>query len=135
MKRRSFVAAVTMAVSVLASTSTSVQAQMPAAGSTEVDITALAGKWEGWWIGAESSPLEVTVRADGTYVSRRGADGGSGTFRVVKGVIVTEGDLSGGDAPWSHRTAIVRFVQKKGAAMLTGDGRTSAGAYSFTLTK
>ena len=108
---------------------------MPEGGSTDVDITTLAGKWEGWWIGPESSPLEVTVRADGTYVSRRGANGGSGIFRVVNGVIVTEGDLSGGDAPWSERAATVRLVQKNGAAMLTGDGRTSAGAYSFTLTK
>jgi len=54
---------------------------------------------------------------------------------VVNGVIVTEGDLSGGDAPRSERTVTVRLVQNNGAVMLTGDGRTSAGPYSFTPTK
>jgi hypothetical protein len=77
----------------------------------------------------------VTINADGTYVSRLGADSGWGTFRVVNRLILTEGHLSGADAPRSDRTASVTLVQKNGTAMLMGNGRTSAGPYSFTLTK
>ena len=105
------------------------------ASSTTVEVSALVGTWDGWWIGGQSYPVEVTVNADGTYVSRVGTDSGSGTFRVVNDVIHTEGHLTGGNAPLSDRTATATLVQKNGAMVLTGNGRTSAGPYSFTLTK
>ena len=108
---------------------------MAAPTATEVDLSALAGEWDGWWIGGNSFPLEVTIKADGTYVSRVGSDSGWGTFRVTNGVIYTEGHLSGAEAPLSDRMATVTLVQKNGVAMLTGDGRTFHGPYSFTLTK
>ena len=136
MNRTTFVGAVMLVVTSLSWTPVPVNGQKAAAPtSTEVDISALAGKWEGWWLGPESAPLEVIVKADGTYVSRLGADSGSGTFRVVNGVIVAEGRLSGADAPRSDRVVTVTLVQKNGASILMGDGRTSAGPYSFTLTK
>ncbi len=136
MKRTDFVAAAIMSVAALTWTSAPVKAQMTAvASSTEIDVSALVGKWDGWWIGGESFPLEVTINADGTYVSRLGADSGWGTFRVANGVIFTEGHLSGAEAPLSDRMATVTLVQKNGVAMLMGDGRTSQGPYSFTLTK
>jgi len=93
------------------------------------EVSALAGAWDGWWIGGTSSPLEVTIHPDGRYVSRLGAESGTGTFRMVNGAILAEGHLSGADAP------TVTLIEKNGAAMLTGDGRTSAGPYAFTLAR
>ena len=136
MNRTTFVGAVMLVVTSLSWTPVPVNAQKAAAPtSTEVDISALAGKWEGWWLGPESGPLQVIVKADGTYVSRLGADSGSGTFHVVNGIIVADGHLNGADAPRSDRVATVTLVQKNGASMLTGNGRAPAGPYSFTLTK
>ena len=135
MKRTRLVAVAMVAISAVAGTAASVRAQMAALAAAQLNITVLAGKWDGWWIGGNSFPLEVTINADGTYVSRVGADSGWGTVRVENGVIVAEGHLSGGDAPRADRTATVTLLQKNGAAMLTGDGRTSAGPYSFTLVK
>jgi len=124
-----------VALAAVAAPSVVVNAQMAAPAATELDIKTLVGKWDGWWIGGNSSPAEVTINPDGTYVSRLGAVSGTGTFRIVNGVILTEGHLSGARAPLSDRTATVTLVQKDGAAVLTGYGRTSDGPYSFTLTK
>ena len=133
MKR--FIAVAMVAMATVAGTSVAANAQMAAPAATEPDIRALVGTWDGWWIGGGSSPLEVTIHPDGTYLSRLGSVSGTGTFRIVDSVIVTEGHLNGAGAALSDRTASVTLVQKNGAAMLTGDGRTSAGPYSFTLTK
>jgi hypothetical protein len=111
MKRTRFVAVATVAISAVAGTA-AVRAQMAAPTAAQLDITVLAGKWDGWWIGGDSFPLEVTINADGTYVSRVGADSGWGTFRVENGVIVAEGHLSGGDAPRADRTATATLVQR-----------------------
>ena len=135
MKRMNFAAAAILSVATLTWTSMPVKAQMPAVASSDVDVSALVGHWDGWWIGGDSFPLEVTIKADGTYVSRVGADTGWGTFRIANGVIYTEGHLSGAEAPLSDRMATVTLVRKNGVAMLTGDGRTLQGPYSFTLTK
>ena len=98
-------------------------------------VSALAGAWDGWWIEATSFPLEVTINPDGSYISRLGAESGTGTFRMVNGAIITEGHLSGADTPISDRAATVTLIEKNGAAMLAGDGRTSAGPYAFTLAR
>ena len=135
MKRSNFVAVALVVLSAVAPSSMPVQAQMATQTSTDVDVRALEGKWEGWWIGGKSSPAEVVVKADGTYTSRLGAESGYGTFRVVNGVIYAQGHLSGGDAPISDRTITATLVQKNGVSMLTGNGRTEEGPFSFTLTK
>ena len=135
MRRTRLVAVAIMAISAAAGTAACVRTQMAAPAAAALDVAVLAGQWDGWWIGGDSFPLEVTINADGTYVSRVGAESGWGSFRVENGVIVAQGHLSGGDAPRADRTATVTLVQKNGAAMLTGDGRTSEGPYSFTLVK
>ena len=135
MRPMRFLAVVIVAVSAVAGASTPGMAQMAAPSSTEAGLDALAGKWDGWWIGATSLPVEVDVKPDGTYTSRVGTDTGWGTFRLVNGVIVVKGHLSGADAPLADRTATATLGQKGGVPMLTGDGRTSEGPYSFTLTK
>jgi hypothetical protein len=105
--------------------------------TTAPDVDRLAGKWRGWWTDASggSVALEVDARPDGTYVSRAGTTNGSGTFRVVDGRILTSGHLAGPDAPVSGRTSIITISERRGRPVLAGKGRSSAGPFSFELTK
>jgi hypothetical protein len=135
MKRTTF-CAVVMAVAAVACASAPVSAaDAPnASPSATVDMRALEGKWDGWFVGETSSPLEVVINADGSYRSRIGSESGEGTVRIVNGAIVAAGHLNGSQAPLTDRTAKVTLVEKNGTQMLIGNGRDSSGPYSFTLT-
>lgn len=80
------------------------------------------------------SPVQVTVNPDGTYTSRTGASSGTGTFQVVDGRVVTQGHLSG-SAFGAGRRSVVRIVERRGQPVLSGEGRSDEGPYSFELTK
>jgi hypothetical protein len=101
-----------------------------------VDVKNLAGAWTGFTKGEQgnTTPVEVQVSADGTYVSRVGSSSGTGTFKVVNGKIVTQGHLSG-SAYGSDRQSTVSVKDKDGRMVLVGQGRSQAGVYSFELTK
>ncbi|MGH7389486.1 MAG: hypothetical protein ACREM3_08505 [Candidatus Rokuibacteriota bacterium] len=109
-------------------------ASQPAAASPAMtDVRTLSGKWTGWAIGraGSSTPVEVEINPDGTYVSRMGATTGTGTFKVVGGQIVTSGHLSGPDP--SGRTSTATVVEKGGQSVLSGAGRADTGPYNYEL--
>jgi hypothetical protein len=110
--------------------------QSPSAMTRPPDVGSLAGNWDGWMQGTTGNtvPVQVKVNPDGTYTSQMGASTGSGTFQVVDGRILTKGHLSG-SAFGADRQSVVTVAEKGGRAILTGDGRSEAGPYSFELTK
>ena len=108
----------------------------PSASPSTASLSGLAGTWDGWGRDASGTgfPIQVTVNPDGTYASTVGASGGTGTFQVVDGKITTKGHLSG-SAYGADRQAVVSVTEKNGRKILTGDGRSDRGPYSFELTK
>lgn len=108
----------------------------PSAMTSTPEVGTLAGRWDGWMkgTGGNTSPVQVKVNPDGTYTSQMGATGGTGTFQIVDGKILTKGHLSG-SAFGSDRQSVVTVVEKGGRPTLIGDGRNEAGPYSFELTK
>src|SRR5438552_12153818 len=99
------------------------------------DVKALAGKWKGWGTGSSGSgfPIEVQINPDGTYTSMMDTGRGTGTFKVADGKITTSGHLSGPNP--TDTAANVTLATKGGKQMLTGQGRSDRGPYSFELTR
>src|SRR5438034_6553513 len=99
------------------------------------DVKALAGKWKGWGTGSSGSgfPIEVQINPDGTYTSIMDTGRGTGTFKVAGGKITTSGHLSGPNP--TDTAAQVTLATKGGKQVLTGQGRSDRGPYSFEVTK
>jgi hypothetical protein len=99
------------------------------------DVKALAGKWKGWGTGSSGSgfPIEVQINADGSYTSQMESGRGSGTFKVADGKITTSGQLSGPNP--TPTASQVTLTTKAGKQVLTGQGHSDRGPYSFELTK
>lgn len=110
-------------------------ADTPSAAVTPTDVSSLAGKWRGWYIGASGSslPLEVNVSPDGTYRSRIGSQTGMGTFKVADGKIHASGQLLGPTAPF-ERTAVATLSEKNGRPVIRGQGESQT-PYSFEIVK
>ena len=108
----------------------------PSAMTQVPDAKALAGAWEGFMkgTGGVTAPVQVVVNPDGTYTSRVGASTGTGTFQVVDGKVVTKGHLTG-PAFGADRQSVVTIVERGGRPVMSGEGRSDAGPYSFELTR
>jgi hypothetical protein len=107
----------------------------PSTAVTAADVSSLAGKWRGWYIGASGSsqPLEVDVSPDGTYRSRIGTQSGIGTFKVADGKIHATGQLLGPAGPF-ERTAVATLSEKNGRPVMRGQGQSQT-PYSFEMVK
>jgi len=112
-----------------------VVAAVQASGQAVTDVKALAGKWKGWGTGSSGSgfPIEVQINPDGSYTSQMETGRGSGTFKVADGKITTSGHLSGPNP--TDTASQVTLTTKAGKQVLTGQGRSERGPYSFELTK
>ena len=136
------IAAVALMVTVPVAGCASTSSRETAAGGTPSAMTkvpdakALAGAWEGFikGTGGVTAPVQVMVNPDGTYTSRVGASSGTGTFQVVNGRVLTKGHLSG-TSFGSDRQSVVTVSERGGRPVMSGEGRSDAGPYSFELTK
>jgi len=99
------------------------------------NVKDLAGKWKGWGTGSSGSAfaIEVQINPDGAYTSLMETGRGSGTFKVADGKITTSGHLSGPNP--TDTAAQVTLATKGGKQILTGQGRSDRGPYSFELTR
>jgi hypothetical protein len=127
--------ALVMTIPVAGCSSTSKTATQPSAAPAPVTMASLAGHWQGYVTSAgNSSPMDVQVNPDGTFVSRLGAFTGTGSIEITGGTIYTVGQMSG--PTQGPGKSEVKLTQKDGKPRLTGDGENEDGSpYSFRIDK
>lgn len=106
-------------------------------GTLEYDLKSLAGVWDGSAAGpsGKGEQAELTINPDGTYVSRMGAFSGTGVLRVVDGKIVADSKTASGGVAVAQRHATMMLGDRAGTLVLSGQGASAAGPFSFEVTK
>ena len=104
------------------------------------DVKSLAGKWTGYASPTSGSnvPLEVDVKADGSYTTKWGSTMGKGVIRKDGDKLTAEGDLitGTGTAAAGVGKSELTVTSKDGKPRkISGTGRDQNGPYNFELTK
>ena len=105
-----------------------------------IDLPSLAGTWQGTARGPQglSQPMTMKIGADGTYSMDGDVYTARGTAQVTDGkLVLTPTTTTGGQAAGRVATAV--FSEKRQPSQviqtLTGSGASSAGPYSFEVSR
>jgi hypothetical protein len=108
--------------------------------ATPIDLPSLAGTWQGTARGPQglSQPMTMKIGADGTYSMDGDVYTARGTAQVTGGkLVLTPTTTTGGQAAGRVATAV--FSEKRQPSQviqtLTGSGASSAGPYSFEVSR
>jgi hypothetical protein len=105
-----------------------------------MDLPSLAGTWQGTASGLQglSQPITMRIGADGTYMTTGGVFTAQGTAQVKDGkLVLTSTGTTGGQAASPVATAVLseRREPSQVVQVLTGSGASSAGPYSFVVSR
>ncbi len=105
-----------------------------------LDLPSLAGTWQGTASGTQglSQPITMRIGADGTYSTAGGVYTAQGKAQVKDGkLILTSTGTTGGQAASPVTTAVLseRREPSQVVQVLTGSGASSAGPYSFVVSR
>lgn len=101
------------------------------------DVKNLAGVWNGWIVGpsGKSEQAELTINPDGTYVSRMQGFTTTGVLQVTGSTILADSQTATGGVAVGQRHATMMLGERAGALVLSGQGQSAAGPFSFEVTK
>jgi hypothetical protein len=105
-----------------------------------MDLSSLAGTWQGTASGLQglSQPITMRIGADGTYTTSGGVFTAQGTAQVKDGkLVLTSTGTTGGQTASPVSTAVLseRREPSQVVQVLTGSGASSAGPYSFVVSR
>jgi hypothetical protein len=105
-----------------------------------VDLSTLAGTWQGTASGTAglSQPITMRIGADGTYTTAGGVFTSQGTAQVKDGkLVMTSTATTGGQLASPVATAVLseRREPSQVIQVLSGSGASSAGPYSFEVSR
>jgi hypothetical protein len=107
-----------------------------------LSLASLAGTWQGTASGAQglSQPVTMMIRADGTYTVTAGVLSSQGTAQIVDGKLALSATGASGVAPSAANRAATAVLSERAMPsqtiqVLTGQGASSAGPYTFEVSR
>ena len=101
------------------------------------DLASLAGRWEGFGTGPGGASTRTTfgIAPEGRYTAQIGTFTSTGTLRIAEGQLVTVPDGAARGAFATDLGATIEVRERDGGLVLSGDGRSDRGPYSFEVTR